>query len=148
MINVKIKKLHENAVIPKAATDGSAGLDLVALEDGKGSIGACGPVMDYRTGLSIAIPKGYVGLIFPRSSIGDKTSFTLANSVGVIDSDYRGEILAKFRDLNELYGRNIYNKGDRMCQLVIVEAPEVIFEEVDDLDETDRGDGGFGSSGE
>ncbi|PCI45907.1 MAG: dUTP diphosphatase [Proteobacteria bacterium] len=148
MIDLKIKKLHEDAVIPKAATEGSAGLDLTCIEDGVALIDACGPVITFKTGLAINIPEGYAGLLIPRSSIAVKTSYVLSNSVGVLDSDYRGEITAKFRDFNEFYGGKIYKKGDRICQLVIVPVPKVNVIEVEELDDTERGEGSYGSTGD
>lgn len=142
-MKVKIKKLHPDAVIPKYAKEGDAGMDLTAISreidvnymDGDNLI-------TYGTGLAFEIPKGYVGLVFPRSSIYKK-DLTLSNSVGVIDSGYRGEVKFKFR--NNDY--RDYDIGDRIGQMIIMPYPQVEFEEVDELDETERGDGGFGSSG-
>jgi dUTP pyrophosphatase len=101
-----------------------------------------GPHITYHTGLAIEIPKGYVGLLFPRSSIY-KTSQALTNSVGVIDSGYRGEIMMKFTR-----GINHYCIGDRIGQIMILPYPQIEFEEVEKLSETNRGSGGFGSTGE
>lgn len=155
-MEIKIKKLNPEAVIPKYAKSGDAGMDLTAigfefLEDEKKVV--------YSTGLAIEIPKGYVGYIFPRSSI-HKTSMRLSNCVGVIDSGYRGEIKFVFDYpiveehgyydsvmKNTLYTGNEYSIGDRIGQLIIMPYPEVTFVEVDTLSETERGDGGFGSSG-
>ena len=137
-MKVKIKKLVENAVIPQYAKEGDAGLDLVATsitQDDYGNI-------VYGTGIAIEIPKGYVGLVFPRSS-NAKTNLYLTNSVGVIDSGYRGEIMAKFRK----GGSTTYKVGDRIAQLIIMPYPEVDFEEVDELSDSDRGVGGYGSTG-
>jgi len=142
-MKVKIKKLHPDAVIPKYAKEGDAGMDLTAISreidvnymDGDNLI-------TYGTGLAFEIPKGYVGLVFPRSSIYKK-DLTLSNSVGVIDSGYRGEVKLKFK--NNDY--RDYDIGDRIGQMIIMPYPQVEFEEVDELDETERGDGGFGSSG-
>ena len=89
------------------------------------------------------IPEGHVGLLYPRSSIS-KTSCSLRNAVGVIDSGYRGEIMLKFSCSTNL---NIYNVGDRVAQLIIMPYPQVQFEEVEELSDTDRGEGGFGSTG-
>ena len=146
-MKVKIKKLNENAVIPKYAKLGDAAMDLYATKVSQDSA----ENYVYGTGLAMEIPKGYVGLIFPRSSIS-KTSHTLRNSVGVIDSGYRGEIMLKFFGLprdaefenSELL---VYHPGDRIGQIMIIPHPEVEFVEVDDLSESDRGDGGFGSTG-
>jgi dUTP pyrophosphatase len=97
------------------------------------------------TGIAIEIPEGYVGLVYPRSSVS-KSSMLLANGVGVIDSGYRGEIMLKYRHLG---GRNeIYTTGDRVGQLMIIKRPEIELVVVDELSDTDRGEGGFGSTGQ
>ena len=140
-MKVKVKKINEAAVIPQYAKEGDAGLDLTATSRRMGSKG----FIEYGTGLAVEIPAGYVGLVFPRSSIS-KIKMTLTNSVGVIDSGYRGEIKLRFKPAN--VGNGIYDVGDRVGQLVIIPYPQIELEEVDDLDETDRGDGGFGSSGD
>ena len=137
-LTVKFKKLNENAKMPFRGTTGSAGYDLTATAIG------LGPVPDtivYGTGLAVEIPTGYVGLIFPRSSVY-KTGMILTNCVGVIDSDYRGEIKAVFR-----IGDNPYGIGERIMQMIIMPVPEVEYIEVDNLSETDRGTGGYGSTG-
>jgi dUTP pyrophosphatase len=138
---VKIKKLHQDAVIPKYAKDGDAGLDLVATE----IISNTTFDVTYGTGLSMEIPEGYVGLVYPRSYI-HKYELTLSNSVGVIDSGYRGEIRAVFKKTNGLDSLK-YKKGDRILQIIIVPYPKITFTEVNELTETERGDGGFGSTG-
>lgn len=141
-IKVKIKKLHENAVIPSYSKPGDAGLDLVAtsLEDGFDNI-------TYGCGLAVEIPEGYVGLLFPRSS-NCKKSLLLTNGVGLIDSGYRGEIKAVFRKPRSyVEDRYKYAIGERFAQLVIMPYPKVEFEEVDELSETERGEGGYGSTG-
>ena len=136
-MKVKIKKLHTKAVIPKYAKDGDAGMDLTAVEASSDAY-----YITYRTGLSIEIPQGYVGLLFPRSSVYKKGQI-LSNSVGVIDSGYRGEIMLKFtRSLNQ------YSVGDRVGQIIILPFPKIEFEEVNELSETDRSSGGFGSTGD
>ena len=147
-MKVKIKKLSDKAIIPSYSKPGDAGLDLTAT-----SALVCNDYIEYGTNLAIEIPEGYVGLIFPRSSIY-KTSTTLSNSVGVIDSGYRGEIKFKFyaqttRDYNgNLYSiDDCYEVGDRIGQLIIIPYPQIEFEEVEELSETVRGEGGFGSSG-
>jgi|TARA_R110002012_G_scaffold118678_2_gene267614 dUTP pyrophosphatase len=137
-MRIRIKKLNPNAVIPKYANFGDAAVDLVAIhrwEDAYGNL--C-----YKTGLAMEIPEGHVGLLFPRSSVSKK-NLRLCNSVGVIDSGYRGEIILKF-DKN---GENLYEEGDRVGQLMIVPVPSVQFVEVTNLPGSDRGDGGFGSTG-
>ena len=137
-MNIKIKKLHPNAIIPEYAKIGDAGLDLTAVD-----FEVTGLHITYKTGLAIAIPEGFVGLLFPRSSVY-KTGQYLTNSVGVIDSGYRGEIMLKFTR-PELDSQ--YKVGDRVGQLIIMPYPQVKFEEVEDLGTTDRGQGGFGSTG-
>lgn len=145
-MNVKIKKLILEAVIPSYSRSGDAGLDLTATSKEENSL-----YTEYGTGLAIAIPKGYVGYIFPRSSLSNYDQ-VLANHVGVIDSNYRGEI--KFRFKNTVNLRDVpdfmsktYNVGERVGQLIVMPIPEVQFEEVTELDETERGDKGYGSSG-
>jgi len=139
-MKIKIKKLHENAVIPKYAHHGDAAVDLVAVrrwEDDASN-------MCYGTGLAVEIPEGHVGLLFPRSSVS-KTNLRLCNSVGVIDSGYRGEIMLKFDRRG--FVDNTYDVGDRVGQLMIVPIPSVEYVEVDDLNASVRNTGGFGSSG-
>jgi dUTP pyrophosphatase len=138
---VKIKKLRGDAVIPIYSKDGDAGLDLTATE----IISNTTFDVTYGTGISMEIPKGYVGLVYPRSSIR-KYDLTLSNSVGVIDSGYRGEIQATFKKTNGLDSLK-YQTGDRIVQIIIVPYPKVTFVEVDELSKTERGEGGFGSTG-
>lgn len=140
-LQVKVKKLNENAVIPKYSTSGSAGLDLVAIEEKLGL-----DYVEYKTGLAFSIPSGFVGVITPRSSISSNTSMILNNSVGIIDSDYTGEITFRFKMLKE-YGTRRYKIGDRIGQLVIIPLPKVELQEVEDLPKTERGDGSYGSTG-
>lgn len=137
-IKLKIKKLHSNAVIPSYAKHGDAGMDLTAVEKTYDEYGNA----VYKIGLAFEIPLGYVGLLFPRSS-NSKQDLILSNSVGVIDSGYRGEVMVKFKRV----GTQEYWEGERVAQLVIMKLPYVEIEEVDDLTESDRGEGGFGSTG-
>lgn len=139
-VKVKIKKLNSAAVMPQQGTPGSAGWDLTALTVSEDPTGL--PVLHYTTGLAFEIPKGYAGFIFPRSSCY-KYGMDLTNCVGVIDSDYRGEVKAVFMDY---YGAG-YKAGDRIAQMVIMPVPEVEFEESDQLSDTTRGEGGYGSTG-
>jgi dUTP pyrophosphatase len=141
---VKVKKLHPNAVIPEYAKDGDAGMDLVATS----ILSETTTDVTYGTGISMEIPKGYVGLVFPRSSIR-KYDLSLSNCVGVIDSGYRGELQATFKKTNWLKGgeSDKYQIGDRIVQIIIIPYPSVTFVEVDELSESERGDGGFGSTG-
>lgn len=155
-MKIKIKKIHENAVIPKYALNGDAGMDLTAVSKSYDDIGNT----VYATGLAFEIPRGYVGLLFPRSS-SSKTDLRLTNSVGVLDSGYRGEVMLKFRndgyanmnmllknDLvnNQIGFNNEFNVGDRVAQIVILPYPEIEFEEVEELSTTERGSGGYGST--
>jgi len=139
---VKIKKLHENAVIPVYSKPGDAGLDLVATSINDDSYNN----IVYGTGLAIEIPEGHVGLLYPRSS-NSKTDLYLTNHVGVIDSGYRGEIMFKFRPINGIEDAFIYAVGDRVGQLIIIPYPSIEFVETEELSDSDRGDGGFGSTG-
>lgn len=138
-MKVRIKKLHPDAVIPVKAHPSDAGFDLTAV-----SVESEQEIVTYHTGLAFEIPEGYVGLVFPRSSIYKK-DLLLSNCVGVIDSHYRGEVLAKFRiQFPNLFR---YGTGDRIAQMLILPYPEVEFEESDELSDTDRGEGGYGSTG-
>ena len=139
-MKVKVMKLDAGAKIPKYAKAGDAGMDLYAVSqkfDDHGNY-------VFGTGLAMEIPEGYVGLIFPRSSIS-KTSHSLRNAVGVIDSGYRGEIMMKY-DINTL-NSPVYEVGDRIAQIIILPYPEIEFEEAWELSKTNRGKGGFGSTG-
>lgn len=143
---VKFKKLSEKARTPNRAHKGDAGYDLTTShittevgEDAK-------LVIVYHTDIAVEIPEGYVGLIFPRSSIFKK-SLTLTNSVGVVDSGYRGEIMCKFKTNTDVVP-SVYKEGERFAQLVIVPYLAVNFEEVTELSEGDRGTNGHGSTGD
>lgn len=171
-MKVRIKKLHKDAIIPTYAKKGDAGMDLTAVDyyyDADGCI-------VYKTGLAVEIPEGFVGLVFQRSSVSKKDLF-LTNGVGVIDSGYRGEILAKFKPVSffepnddtefdnnkfksctqvhlpQSEGEYVYenafkyNLGERIAQLIIIPYPQIEFEEVEELTETERGEGGYGSTG-
>lgn len=169
-LQVKIKKLHPDAVIPSYAHETDCGMDLTAVSK---TFDEYGNVV-YGFGLAFEIPEGYAGFIFPRSS-NHKSRMLLTNSVGVIDSGYRGEVTAKFAQRTSfgipekflqrikylLTGKmencnlssydatntNNYKIGDRVAQMVILPYPKVEFVEVDELSETDRGEGGYGSTG-
>lgn len=145
-INVKVKGEHKDALLPHKATIGSAAFDLYALEDTYvHPVGV--PNNDstkVRTGMSLAIPEGYVGLLIERSSLHSK-GVTLANNVGVIDSDYRGEVLIAVTSLTNTTVK--IEKGQRIAQLLIVATPQVSLHVVRELDETTRHVGGFGSTG-
>ena len=165
-MDVKIKRLDENAVIPKYAHIGDAGMDVVAT-----SINVTDQYIEYGTGLAFEIPEGYCMLIFPRSSIS-KMDLTLANCVGILDSTYRGELKLRYKrsyraeiespnkvgysttSIMPVYCNNgrlnateQYNVGDKVGQIIIMPYPMIRFVETDVLSETQRGDGGFGSTG-
>ena len=150
----KIKKLKPNAVIPKYAKVGDAGMDLVATS----IISDTPEQITYGMGIALEIPEGFVGLIFPRSSVR-KTGLDLSNAVGVCDSGYRGELQATF---NKVFGgdrfydetkntedssNNFYKIGDRIAQIMIIPYPPIEFVEVNELSDSERGEGGFGSTG-
>lgn len=141
-MKVRFKKLHPNAVTPTKAHPTDAGFDLVAVTDGQMS--ETDYFTEYGTGIAVELPAGCVGLIFPRSSIS-KVHQSLSNSVGVIDSGYRGEIKLRFRDIGAKL--KLYKKGDKIGQLIILQLPFITLEETDELSEADRGTAGFGSSG-
>lgn len=128
---------------PFYATDGAAGLDLTLFGDDL-IIPASGHAVA-PTGLRVAVPEGHVGLIFVRSSLGVKRGITLSNSAGVIDSDYRGELLVSLH--NTSAQPQLIKSGDRIAQLAVIPCPRPGIEESDDLGETDRGAGRFGSTG-
>jgi dUTP pyrophosphatase len=142
-MKVRIKKLSEKAVIPTYAKSGDAGMDLVATS----IISETDTQITYGIGLALEIPFGFVGLIFPRSSVR-KTRLMLSNCVGVVDSGYRGELQATFNKVNHnSIAENDYKVGDRIAQIMIIPHPPIEFEEADELSDTERGDGGFGSTG-
>ena len=138
-MKVKIKKLHKDSIIPSYAKQGDAGMDLTATRVWVEDENIC-----YGTGLAFEIPEGYVGLLFPRSS-NAKKDLLLSNSVGVLDSGYRGEVTFKFRQTKSI--ANAYAVGDRIGQIIILPYPVIEFEEVDELNESERGTGGYGSTG-
>ena len=140
-MKVGVKKLHPKAVIPKYAKPGDAGLDLTAVE----VINDEGFQVTYKTGLAFEIPLGYVGLIFPRSSVRNY-QLDLSNCVGVIDSGYRGEIQFTFNKTAGIPSKK-YEVGDRIGQMIIMPYPSIDLIELDTLSTTERGTGGFGSSG-
>ena len=152
-MKVNVKKLDSNAVTPTYAKHGGAGMDLTAISkeyDEHGNV--C-----YGTGLAFEIPNGFAGFLFPRSS-NTKKDLILGNSVGVLDSGYRGEVVLRFKAIDTQYLQDgkltflkrdfmkEYNIGDRIGQIVIMPVPQIEFNVVDELSTTDRGVGGFGST--
>ncbi len=144
-MQVKIKKLYPAAKIPKYAKEGDAGMDITAIEVKYES-----DYISYKTGLAFEIPDGYVGLLFPRSSNSTK-DLILCNSVGVLDSGYRGEVEFRYKLVgNGTFANgihNIYSVGDRVGQIIIIPYPSIEFIESENLSDSARGDQGFGSTG-
>ena len=145
-IPMKIKKLHPDAILPAYASAGAAGADLHVLADKEGVTVGAGQTVLVHTGVALAIPEGYVGLVYARSGMATKRGLAPANKVGVIDSDYRGEIMVALHNHGDT--AQTVAAGDRIAQLVIAPVVTAAFEEVEDLDDTDRGAGGFGSTGQ
>ncbi len=141
---VRFKKLSENAVVPSYGTAYSAGADLYSAME-EDVIIAPETTEFIKTGIAIEIPEGLVGLIYARSGMACKKGLAPANKVGVIDSDYRGEIMVAL--YNHSDSAVTVAKGDRIAQLVLTPYIKADFEEADELDDTVRGDGGFGSTG-
>lgn len=143
-MKIQIKKLSANAIIPTRGSDRAAGYDLYACLENDVIIGA-GETVKIGTGLSIAVPEGYFGAIFARSGLAAKEGLRPANCVGVADSDYRGEYIVALH--NDSAVSRTVTPGERIAQLVVMPYLSVEFDEVDALDETERGAGGFGSTG-
>lgn len=143
-MTLKFKKLSDKAVMPVRAHKSDAGLDLTATSVTT-TINECGQLMlVYHTDLAVEIPEGYVGLLFPRSSIYKK-SLQQTNSVGVIDAGYRGELMVVFKTTTDVIPA-VYKEGDRFAQLVIVPIPELEVVEAEELSTSDRGENGYGST--
>ena len=158
-MQVKFKKMHPDAVLPSYALNGDAGMDLTIITDGKFVHSEEGQSLfyyiEYDTGIAVEIPEEHVGLVFPRSSISKK-SLLLANAVGIIDNIFRGSIKLRFKVDYNVYRETEYNpdlspalfqKGERAAQLIILPFPFIEPVLVDELSETERGEGGFGSTG-
>ncbi len=143
-LTIRAVKLRENAVMPAFATPGSAGADLTACIDGKIVVDPGKTVM-VPTGIAMEIPEGYAGFVFARSGLATRSGLAPANKVGVIDSDYRGEILVSLHNHGEDAAE--IAPGQRIAQLVIMSVYQAEFVQTQDLSETDRGAGGFGSTG-
>jgi len=145
-LKVNIKLLSDKAVVPFKAHESDAGFDLTAISQTMDDLGN----MVFDTGIALELPPNYMGLVFPRSSIS-KTTLDLANSVGVIDPDYRGAILVKFKpapyfEMRDENKPQDYQVGDRIAQLIIIPFPQIQLNVVDSFSETQRGEGGFGST--
>lgn len=146
-MKLKVKKCREGAVIPQYATDGSACFDLCAVIDGNGRMFVNDDRI-FNTGLQFEIPEGHVMMVYSRSGHGFNHGVRLANCVGVIDSDYRGELKVKLTNDSDSFVGLQVKHGDRIAQAMVVPVQQVQFEEVDELTETVRGTGGFGSTGQ
>lgn len=143
-MEIKIKKLNQNAVIPTRGSASAAGCDLYACTDKPIAISA-GETVKIGTGLAIAVPEGFFGAIFARSGLATKKGLRPSNCVGVADSDYRGEYIVALH--NDSSVTQIVEPGERIAQLIILPYWITDFKEVEELDETERGAGGFGSTG-
>ncbi len=143
-MKIAIKKLRPDAVLPTYGTQFSAGADLYAVTDGDISIEP-GQTMLVHTGLAFEIPEGYVGLVYARSGLATKRGLAPANKVGVIDADYRGEVMVAL--YNQSSKVQILSSGERIAQIVIAPFLHAEFQEADELSYTVRGAGGFGSTG-
>ena len=143
-MNIKFKRLTENAIAPVKAHAADAGFDLTCSSitteiNERGQL-----IIVYHTGLAFEIPEGYFGALVPRSSIANKT-LTLTNCIDVIDAGYRGEVMAKMKATTDVIPA-VYKEGERFAQLLILPVPEVQFEESTELSESDRGEDGYGST--
>ena len=143
-MQIKIKKLRENATIPTRGSASAAGYDLYACLDAPVTVAPHATAM-IGTGLSIAVPEGYFGAVFARSGLASKKGLRPANCEGVCDSDYRGEYIVALHNDGET--ERVIESGERIAQLVVIPYLAVEFDLVDELDETERGAGGFGSTG-
>lgn len=144
MMNIKVKKLNEQATLPTYGSEYAAGADLYACMDEAITINPGETVM-VHTGLAMEIPAGYAGLIYPRSGMASKRGLAPANKVGVVDPDYRGEFMVALH--NHSLSAQTVEPNERIAQLVITPFLTASFEETDELSDTVRGEGGFGSTG-
>ena len=144
MKKLLITKLNTNAILPERKTDGSVGFDISACLESEVTVKA-GETEKIGTGLAIALEQGYAAFIYARSGLGINHGIAPANCVGVIDSDYRGEIIVGLR--NSSTEPFLVRHGDRIAQMIIAKCELPKLEVCDSLDETERGEGGFGSTG-
>lgn len=143
-LQISVKKLYPDALLPVYATDGAAGCDLHLYADAPVTI-APGETVLLHTGLAFAIPEGYGGFVFARSGLASKRGLAPANKVGVIDSDYRGEVMIAMHNASAVL--QTLENGERIAQMVFLPVSSAAFAEIDDLEDTLRGEGGFGSTG-
>lgn len=141
---IKLKKLNKNAIIPTYGTEFSAGADLYACMEAAVTI-ASGETYLIKTGIALEIPIGYAGLVYARSGLATKKGLAPANKVGVIDSDYRGEIMVPLH--NHSQADAVVEPGERVAQMIITPYLVGEYYEGEELDDTERGAGGFGSTG-
>ena len=141
-MNISIQKLHPDAILPQYGSADAAGADLCSIEE---ITIAPGETKLVHTGLAMAIPQGYGGFIFARSGLATKRGLAPANKVGVVDADYRGEVMVAL--YNQGSTEQMILKGERIAQMVFLPCPQATLELCDSLEETERGNGGFGSTG-
>lgn len=144
MIKINVKKLDERAVLPTYGSVSAAGADLYAVTDGAVTI-APGETKLIRTGLAVEIPEGYAGLIYARSGLATKRGLAPANKVGVVDADYRGEVMVSLHNHSTV--PQTIESGERIAQLVVTPFLKAEYTEAEELSDTARGAGGFGSTG-
>ena len=144
-MKLKVKKLSDKAVVPTYSDSGCAGLDLTATSE-KIVFDGTISYIEYGTSLAFEIPVGYFGLLVPRSSVSSNTSLLLANSCGILDESYRGEVKFRYKSIVPIGGKK-YKVGDRIGQLIVLPYPKIDVQFVDDLTSTERSDKGFGSTG-
>ena len=142
VINIKIKRLNENAILPEKQHDSDAGYDLHSIEE---IILKPNQIYKVKTGIAIQIPNNYGGLVLPRSGLSSKYGISLINTPGLIDPGYRGELLIPL--INHSSNEYTINKNERVAQLILIQIPEVKIEVTSDLDASDRDSKGFGSTG-
>lgn len=143
-MNIKIKKLNENCIIPRYMTEGAAAMDVYACLEAPVTVQP-GQRELIPTGFAIGVPSGYAAILCARSGLAFKSGISLANGIGVIDSDYRGEVKAAI--INNSDTPFTVEKGMRIAQMMIMPVATALLEEADELDQTLRGEGGFGSTG-
>ena len=143
-MQISVRRLHPDAVLPSAAHEGDAGCDLVAVASV--TLAAGGGRAMVPAGFAMALPAGTAGFVLPRSGLASRHGITCANAPGLIDAGYRGEVKVALVNLDPT-NDYVVQVGDRIAQLVVLPVPTVTFLEVDELDASERGEGGFGSSG-
>lgn len=143
-MELKVKKMRDNSILPTRGDSKAAGIDLYACIDNPVTILSNATVM-IPSGIACEFPEGYFGLMLPRSSVGVKRKLTLANTAGVIDESFRGEIMMAFKNNGDVY--QTIEPGERLAQLILLPYFTYDIVETDTLSTTERGEGGFGSTG-